>query len=281
MKYILTLLSVFCSMLAFAQNNYLIPHQEKMMDGIIAAQYKYEQDSLQIVKRAAAELKASRESLCREVIREKEHYTSNVIKTFSPTAELKNVESFLVAFMSQSNDPSQYLSLKEDIRRISSQLEGRSNETFVHFSNFLADLEVLEKSVFILNNLSTKDVVSGNLSAINKAKFYKPEQVKSIEPIITSLKKYNSAKMYLNSVLTTIKDSYDTFKSSGDMKEPSENINDELASNITVSTISSVPCMEKIYKRVTSDVLVYNDDKSFNFEKFNVRLLEELIKELE
>lgn len=268
-------------MLAFAQNNYLIPHQEKMMDGIIAAQYKYEQDSLQIVKRAAAELKASRESLCREVIREKEHYTSNVIKTFSPTAELKNIESFLVAFMSQSNDPSQYLSLKEDIRRISSQLEGRSNETFVHFSNFLADLEVLEKSVFILNNLNTKDVVSGNLSAINKAKFYKPEQVKSIEPIITSLKKYNSAKMYLNSVLTTIKESYDTFKSSGDTKEPSENINDELASNITVSTISSVPCMEKIYKRVTSEVLVYNEDKSLNFEKFNIRLLEELIKGLE
>ena len=281
MKYILTLLFVFCSMLAFAQNNYSIPHQEKMMDGISTAQYKYEQDSLQIVKRAAAELKALRESLCREVIREKEHYTSNVIKTFSPTAELKNIESFLVVFMSQCNDPSQYLSLKEDIRRISSQLEGRGNETFVHFSNFLADLEVLENSVFILNNLSTKDVVSGNLSAINKVKFYKPEQVKSIEPIITSLKKYNSAKMYLNSVLTTIKESYDTFKSSGDTKEPSENINDELASNITVSTISSVPCMEKIYKRVTSEVLVYNEDKSFNFEKFNIRLLEELIKGLE
>lgn len=281
MKYILTLLSVFCSMLAFAQNNYLIPHQEKMMDGISAAQYKYEQDSLQIVKRAAAELKSSRESLCREVIREKEHYTSNVLKTFSPTAELKNIESFLVAFMSQSNDPSQYLSLKEDIRRISSQLEGRSNETFVHFSNFLADLEVLEKSVFILNNLSAKDVALENLSAVNKVKFYNPEQVKSIEPIIASLKKYNSAKIYLNSVLTTIKESYDTFKSSGDTKEPSENINDELSSNITVSTISSVPCIEKIYKRATSEVLVYNEDKSFNFEKFNVRLLEELIKELE
>ena len=81
--------------------------------------------------------------------------------------------------------------------------------------------------------------------------------------------------------MTTIKDSYDTFKSSGDVKEPSENINDELASNITVSTISSVPCIEKIFKRVTSDVLVYNDDKSFNFDKFNVRLLAELIKELE
>lgn len=281
MKYILTLLSVFCSMIAFAQNNYSIPHQDKMMDRISAAHHRYSQDSLQIVERAATELKALRERLASEVIKEKEQYTSNVLKTFAPSADLTNIEDFLVALMSQNNDPCQYLSLKEDMRRINSQLEGRSNETFVQFSNFIADLDVLEKSVFILNNLSAKDVVSENLSAINKVKFYKPEQGKSIEQIITSLKKYNSAKMYLNSVLTTIKDSYDTFKRSGDMKEPSENINDELASNITVSTISSVPCMEKIFKRVTSDVLVYNDDKSFNFDKFNVRLLAELIKELE
>lgn len=281
MKYVLTLLSVFCSMIAFAQNNYSIPHQDKMMDGIRAAQFKYEQDSLQIVSRAAAELTALRESLYREVIREKEQYTNNVLKTFSSSVELKNIESFLVAFMSQSNDPSQYLSLKEGMRRINSQLEGRSNETFVKFSNFIADLDVLEKSVFILNNFSAKNVVSEHLSAINKVKFYNSEQVKSIEQIITSLKKYNSARMYLNSVLTTIKDSYDTFKSSGDAKDLSENINDELASNIIVSTISSVPCMEKIYKRVTNEVLVYNEDKSFNFEKFNVRLLEELIKEIE
>jgi len=280
MKYILTLLSVFCSICTFGQSHYTIPLQEKMMDRISAANLKYQQDSLQIVARTAAELKILRENLSTEVIKEKEQYTSSILKTFSSSTELKNIESFLIALMSQSNDPRVYIPQKEDLRRINSQFEDRNDETFVQFSNFIADLNVLEQSIFILNNISSKDVVSENLFAINKVRFYKPEQVKSIEQIIASLNKYNSAKIYINSMMSTIKDSYDLYKSSNNTKKPSENINDELTSNISISTISSVPCIEKIFKRVTREVLAYNEDKSFNFEKFNIHLLEELIIEI-
>lgn len=281
MKYILTLFFVFCSMMVFAQNNYLIPHQEQMMDSIEAAQHKYRQDSLQIVARAAAELGVLRENLSNEMVREKELYTSSVLKTFTSSAELKNVESFLIAFMSQYNDPQQYLSLKEEILKINRQLEGRDNETFVQFNQFVEELDVLENSLFILNHISAKNVVAENISAINRAKFYTPEQIESIEPVIASLKNYSSAMIYIRAMLSTIKSSYDLYVDSGQTQKPSEAIEDELTFEIGISKILSVPCIKNIYQRVVDDVLAYNDDESLNFEKFNVYLLEELIKELE
>lgn len=281
MKYYITIICLFCSIMAFAQNPYTIPFQEKMEDSINAALIKYKQDSLQVVMRANEELKSLRESFSEAVIKEKEQYTKNVLATLPSSTKLQNVETFVTALMDEYDDPLAYLGSLEELNRINSQFSGYDTEPFKTFSQFLADLRVLEQSHKMLDKVTPRDLVFDNLAAINKANFYKQEQVKSIEPVIASLKKYDSARKYISYMLDAVQEAYDIYKNSKDVKEPTEIINDELDSTTGVSTICSVPCFEKIYKRVIEEVLVYNKDKSFDFDKFDIKLLEELLKELE
>lgn len=280
MKYLISILCIFCSIYAFAQRGNIIPYQDKMEDNINAAYLKFKNDSLQIMMRANKEIEFLKESLSKEVIKEKEQYAKQILSDIPASIELGNVENFISSLMSKSENLSEYLDFSDDIKRINAQLEGFDIDTFRKFNTFITELGVLERSIYILNNLTPKEEVAENLSAISKSKFYTLAQVKSIEPIISSLKKYNSAKMYMSSMLETVKESYNTYKATKETESPTKDINDELTFDLSVATISSVPCMDKIFKRLTCEVIVYRQDHSFDFDKFNIQLLDELIDEL-
>lgn len=281
MKYLFTIICLFCSIALFAQKDLTTPYQEEMEETINATRLKFKQDSLKIVMRANEELKSLKEQLTEEIIKEKEQYARNVLALIPVSAKLQNVESFISSLMGAYDDPRSYLCSLADLKCIDSQLAAFDNDIFSKFNSFVDDLGVLEQSVSVLDRITPRDEVFDNLAAIKKVKFCKPEQVKCIEPVIASLTKYDSARKYVGYMLDAVHEAYDTYLKSKDTEKPTELISDELNSNTGVSTICSVPCFEKIYKRVIQDVLVYKKDKSFDFDKFNIRLLEDLQDKLE
>lgn len=278
---IITLLCVFCFTSSFAQKFDFNNHKKSVDETIVKLIDKHEQDSIFIVESKNAELVKLKENLYKDINNQQALYTKTLLMEMSIFDTLPNINEFIKSFIGKADNPVVYFSLTEDMHQIANQLSKYELSGAEILKTFIDDVIVLEKAVGVLENLAEKDVVDGIRTSLSNAKFSTAKQQENVKPVLSALKNYAEAKYHMKIILRNTKNICDDYKKHKDLNKATLDFEDDLYDKRRLEFINSVPCVKDVYNVFIEKVIARKGAKEYDFEKFNINLLDNLYSKLE
>lgn len=207
------------------------------------------------------------------------------LKKLMPEDDISSTRQFIHNFLTMSDDISMYIQIKEDLMGLHSLLN-QSGKDLMELKSFIEDLQIVSFADSVLNSPYDKAKRVDAQTKMKGIKFLTEKQRKStlVDSLRHGLDVYYLSTSNMMDFITEITECHTRYIAS-ETDEQREAVSKELTSSIEfdarVKNFRSVKYISDIYDKIITEILCYDNNGEFVFQKFNMDGLGEIKASLE